>query len=173
MEVTYYFDGMEDLYDNNMQKILVPSSKVVRCDMKPEMNASVVLKETLDSMENDDDFILVNFTNPDSLAHTGNLSACIHGLESVDECLKQIIDKANENFYEVVITSSHGNCEDMKDSNGDINVSNTTNKVPFIILNKEYNLKDDGSLIDVIPTLIDMYQINKPTEMTGESLIIR
>ena len=169
--VTYYFDGCEDLFDKNLFKILVPSVKVPRYDVKPEMSASDVTTAVISAMEDDFDFVLADLANPDALGHTGNLPACIRGLESVDVCVGQILEKAQENFYELVITSDHGNVEYMKDSDGNIITSNTTNKVPFIICNKNYKLKESGTLKDVIPTLIDMYEISKPKEMTGESLI--
>ena len=124
-------------------------------------------------MEDDFDFILANFANPDSLGHTGNLPACIRGLESVDVCIGHILEKAQENFYELVITSDHGNVEYMKDSDGNVNTKNTDNKVPFIICNTNYKIESEGSLKDVIPTIIDMYEISKPIEMTGHSLLIK
>lgn len=171
--VTYYFDGAEEISNNNLYKILVPSPKVPRYDMKPEMSATEVTEAVLNAMEDDFDFILVNYANPDSLGHTGNIPACVRGLESIDVCISHILEKASENFYDVVITSSHGNVEYMKDLEGNIITSNTTNKVPFIICNKDYKLKEEGTIKDVIPTIIDMYEISKPKEMTGESLLIK
>ena len=171
--VTYYFDGCEELFNNDLFKILVPSVKVPRYDVKPEMSASDITTAVISAMEDDFDFILANFANPDALGHTGNLPACVRGLESMDVCVGKILEKAQDNFYELVITSDHGNIEYMKDSEGNIITSNTTNKVPFIICNKDYKLKNEGTLKDVIPTIIDMYEISKPSEMTGESLIIK
>lgn len=170
---TYYFDGGEDIYNNNLFKILIPSVKVPRYDIKPEMSATEVTSAVISAMEDDFDFILADFANPDALGHTGNLPACVRGLESIDVCVGQLLEKAQENFYELVITSDHGNVEQMKDSDGSIITSNTNNKVPFIICNKDYKLKKEGTLKDVIPTIIDMYEISKPKEMTGESLIIK
>ena len=88
-----------------------------------------------------------------------------------EKCSK--IKKANENFYDVVITSDHGNVELMKNDDGSINASHTNNNVPFIVCNKDYKLKEFGTLRDVIPTIIDMYEISKPKEMTGESLLVK
>ena len=169
--VTYYFDGAEDIFDNNISKIQVPSVKVPRYDIKPEMSVSEVTQSLLNIMEDDYDFILVNFANLDVLGHTGNLPACIRALESIDICIGHILEKAQENFYEVAITSDHGNIEYMKDESGKIINSHSNNKVPFIICNKNYKLKETGTIKDIIPTLIDMYEISKPKEMTGESLI--
>ncbi len=171
--VTYFFDGGEEFTDKNLYKILVPSPKVPRYDMKPEMSVADVTTATLDSIEDDFDFILVNFANPDMVGHTGNIPSTVRALEACDICIGKILEKAQENFYELVITSDHGNCEYMKDSEGNIITSNTTNKVPFVICNNKYKIKNDGSLKDVIPTIIDMYEISKPKEMTGESLLIK
>lgn len=171
--VTYFFDGAEEFSDKNMFKILVPSPNVARFDMKPEMNILEVTKAVLDAMEEDFDFILVNFANPDMVGHTGNIPATIRALEACDICVEKIFEKANENFYDLVITSDHGNVEFMKDNDGILNISHTDNPVPFVICNEKYKLKENGSLRDVIPTIIDMYEISKPKEMSGESLIIK
>lgn len=172
-EVTYYFDGGKEFSDKNLYKILVPSPKVVRYDMKPEMNAAEVTGAIIEAIDEDFDFILANYANPDVLGHTGNIPATVRALEACDYCIDKILEKADENFYDVVITSSHGNCEFMKDANGKVITTNTLSKVPFVICNKEYKLKKNGSLKDVIPTIVDIYEISKPKEMTGESLIIK
>ena len=171
--VTYFFDGTEELSDKNLFKILVPSPKVARYDMKPEMNASEVTEAVLDAMDDDFDFILINYANPDMVAHTGNIPACVRALEACDVCIGHIFEKAQENFYELVITSDHGNIEYMKDADGNVITTHTCNKVPFIICNKDYKLKKNGTIKDIIPTIVDVYEISKPKEMTGESLIIK
>ena len=171
--VTYFFDGAEEISDKNLFKMLIPSPNVARFDMKPEMNIVEVTNSVINSMEDDFDFILVNLANPDMVGHTGNIPATIRALEVCDICIQKIFEKAQENFYDLVITSDHGNVEMMKDNDGEINTSDTDNKVPFIICNNDYKLKENGSLKDVIPTIIDMYEISKPKEMTGESLIVK
>ncbi|MDD6272625.1 MAG: 2,3-bisphosphoglycerate-independent phosphoglycerate mutase [bacterium] len=171
--VTYFFDGAEEFSDKNLYKILVPSPNVARYDMKPDMSIAKVTTAVLNTIDDDFDFILVNFANPDVVGHTGNIPATLRALEACDICLGKILEKANENFYEVVITSDHGNVECMKDENGKVITSHTSNKVPFVICNSNYKLKKSGSLKDVIPTVIDVFEISKPKEMTGESLIIK
>ena len=141
--------------------------------MKPEMNAAEVTGAIIEAIDEDFDFILANYANPDVLGHTGNIPATVRALEACDYCIGKILEKADENFYNVVITSSHGNCEFMKDANGKVITTNTLSKVPFVICDKEYKLKKNGSLKDVIPTIVDIYEISKPKEMTGESLIIK
>lgn len=171
--VTYFFDGYNEFNDDNLYKIFVPSPKVVKYDMKPEMSAADVTKSAMNMIEDDADFILLNYANPDMVGHTGNIPSTVRALEVCDYCIGKLLEKAHENFYEVVITSSHGKCEHMKDENGEAITSHTTNKVPFVIVNKNYHIKNSGTLADVIPTIIDMYQISKPKGMTGESLIIK
>ena len=171
--VTYFFDGCEELKDKNLFKILIPSPKVVRFDMKPEMNTLDVTRAVLQAMEEDFDFVLANFANPDMLGHTGNIPASVKALEACDVCIEKILEKAEENFYELVITSDHGNIECMKNMEGKPDTANSDSKVPLIVCNKDIKLKETGTLKDVIPTVIDLYEISKPKEMTGESLIIK
>ena len=171
--VTYFFDGCDELKDKNLFKILIPSPKVVRYDMKPEMNTLDVTRAVLQAMEEDFDFILANFANPDILGHTGNIPSSVKALEACDVCIEKILEKAEENFYDLVITSDHGNIETMKDLDGKVNNMNTDSKVPLVICNDNIKLKETGTLKDVIPTIIDLYEISKPKEMTGESLIIK
>ncbi len=170
--VTYFFDGAEEFSDKNLFKILVPSPKVPRFDMKPEMNIVEVTTEVMNAIDDDFDFILVNFANPDMVGHTGNIPATIRALEACDICIGKILEKAQENFYELVITSDHGNVELMKEKDV-INISHTDSKVPLVICNDKIKLEESGSLKDVIPTVIDLFEISKPKEMTGKSLIVK
>lgn len=171
--VTYFFDGEKELKDKNLSKVLVPSPKVATYDMKPEMSVADVTKEVLKAMNEDYDFILVNFANPDMVGHTGNFDATKMAIEICDFCLGKIEEKSKIDFYDLVVTADHGNAEYMIDSKGNPVTSHTTNKVPFIICNNKYKIKNEGSLKDIIPTIIDMYEISKPSEMTGESLLIK
>lgn len=171
--VTYFFDGGKDIIDKNYSKILVPSPKVPTYDMKPEMSVGDVTSETLKAIEEDYDFILVNFANPDMVGHTGNIKAAIDAIEMCDFCVGKIEEKAKENFYDLVITADQGNAEYMLDKNDNPVTSHTTNKVPFIICDSKYKIAPDGELADVVPTIIDIYEIKKPDEMTGHSLIIK
>ena len=137
------------------------------------MSISDVTSSALQAMDDDFDFILVNFANADMVGHTGNIASIVRALEACDVCVGKIMEKANENFYDLVIVSDHGNVEMMKNDDGTLLLSNTNNKVPFVICNDSVKLKSGGSLKDVIPTIIDLYEISKPKEMTGESLIIK
>ena len=171
--VTYFFDGLEEVNSPNCSKVLVPSPKVATYDQKPEMSAAGVTKEVITAMEDDTDFILVNFANPDMVGHTGNYKATIDAVEMCDFCLGQIYEASKEHFYELIITADHGNAEKMITKEGEAITSHTTSKVPFIICDEDYKLKEEGSLKDIAPTIIEMYDIKKPGSMTGESLILK
>ena len=137
------------------------------------MSVGEVTETVLHSLENDYDFILINFANPDMVGHTGNFQATVDAIEICDFCLGKIFEKAKEHFYELIITADHGNAEKMLNKEGEPITSHTTSKVPFIICNTDYRLKSEGSLKDIVPTIIDIYEIKKPDKMTGESLIIK
>ena len=169
--VTHFFDGGEDLELKNCDKFLIPSPNVATYDMKPEMSAALITEEVLKLLDDEYDFILINFANTDMVGHTGNFKAAIEATEIVDFCLGKIVEAAEANFYDMVITADHGNAEEMLDDEANVVTSHTTNKVPFIILDKNIKLKSEGTIADVIPTLIDIYEVKKPKEMTGESLI--
>lgn len=171
--VTYFFDGMEELNSKRCDKILVPSPKVPTYDMKPEMSVGEVTQTVIKSMENDYDFMLVNFANPDMVGHTGNLQATIDAIEICDFCIGKIYEAAKEHYYELLITADHGNSEKMLTKEGEMITSHTTSKVPFIICDTDYRVKVEGSLKDIAPTIIDMYEIKKPDKMTGTSLLIK
>lgn len=169
--VTYFFDGMKDINSKKYEKILIPSPGVPTYDMKPEMSVGEVTETVLKILEDDYDFVLVNFANPDMVGHTGNMQAVVDAIEICDFCLGKIFEKAKEHFYELLITADHGNAEKMLSKDGEPVTSHTTSKVPFILCNENYKLKSEGSLKDIVPTIIDLYEIKKPNQMTGESLI--
>ena len=171
--VTHFFDGTRDINDKRIQKFLVPSPSVPTYDMKPEMSVGEVTETVLKQMEEDYDFILVNFANPDMVGHTGNFERVVDAIEICDFCLGKIYEKAKEYFYELIITADHGNAEKMLNRDKTPITSHTTSKVPFIICNEEIKLKEGGSLSDIAPTITDIYEIKKPDVMTGSSLIIK
>ena len=171
--VTHFFDGTKDLNSPNIEKFLIPSPDVPTYDMKPEMSVGEVTSTVLKEIENDYDFMLVNFANPDMVGHTGNYKAVVDAIEICDFCVGKIYEKAKEHFYELIITADHGNAEKMLNKDKSPITSHTTSRVPFIICNDEIKLKSEGTLADIAPTIIDMYEIKKPDVMTGESLIIK
>ena len=169
--VTYFFDGGVDKEIEGCKRILVPSPKVKTYDMKPEMSARKVKNNVLNEMGKHD-FILLNFANPDMVGHTGNMVAAIKALEKLDKYVYQIYKKAKKENITLLITADHGNAEEMIDDNNKILTSHTTNKVPFIICNNNYDLID-GKLSDVAPTILKLMNQGIPDEMNQNTLIIK
>ena len=155
--VTYFFDGESNASLEGCQKFLVPSPKVATYDLKPEMSAVEVTKKAVQCMEKDYDFIFMNYANPDMVGHTGNLEATMKAIITVDLCLKTIYEKAEENFYTMVILADHGNADQM---------------VPFIITDTKVKLKNKGSLVNVAPTVLDYMDIALPKEMKDTPSLI-
>jgi 2,3-bisphosphoglycerate-independent phosphoglycerate mutase len=172
--VTYFFNGGEEEPFEGEDRCLIPSPKdVATYDLKPEMSANEVTEEVLLRLKQKKyDFILLNFANPDMVGHTGIMEAAVKACETIDRCLKRIVVKTMSLGGLVMITSDHGNCDRMNDGDNP-HTAHTTNPVPFIILNEGVRLRDKGILADVAPTVLDVMEIEKPEEMTGESLIIK
>ena len=167
--VTFFFDGGKEVDYKNEKKILIPSPKVATYDLKPEMSAYQVSDELLNELGNYD-LIILNFANGDMVGHTGVLEAAIKAVESVDVCLEKLYDKVKELDGVMIITADHGNCEEMLDENNNVLTAHTTNPVPFIVTKENISLVP-GKLGDIAPTILELMNIEKPVEMTGNSLI--
>lgn len=171
--VTYFFDGGVDDKIKGCDKFHIPSPSVATYDLKPEMSCVEVTKRVILSMNNDYDFILVNFANPDMVGHTGNMDAATKACMAVDMCLNKIMEKAEDNFYKVVILADHGNADIMINDDGSICTTHTTSVIPFILCDEKVKLQKTGSLVNVAPTILDYMDIAIPKEMEGtESLIV-
>ena len=171
--VTYFFDGGVDGKIKGCDKFHIPSPSVATYDLKPEMSCIDVTKRVVLSMKNDYDFILVNFANPDMVGHTGVMEAAVNACSAVDICLGKILEKAEENFYKVIILADHGNADTMINEDGSVCTTHTTSKVPFIICDDKVKIKKEGTLVNVAPTILDYMDIAIPKEMEGtESLLI-
>jgi 2,3-bisphosphoglycerate-independent phosphoglycerate mutase len=130
--VTYFFNGQRELEFEHEERRFVESDKIKAYDQKPEMHADDITDELVDAVENEDfDFILINFPNGDLVGHTGDLEASVKAVEKVDENVGRIVETAQENDYNVLLTSDHGNCENMG-SEDSPNTSHTLNRVPAI-----------------------------------------
>lgn len=172
--VTYFLDGESNASLEGCQKYLIPSPKVATYDLKPEMSAVEVTKKVVQCMDKDYDFIFVNYANPDMVGHTGNLDATIKAVTAVDLCLKLLYEKAEENFYTIVLLADHGNADQMLDEAGNIVTTHTTSEVPLIFTDERIKLKDHGDLTNVAPTILEYMDIAVPKEMQEtESLIIK
>jgi len=171
--VTYFFDGAFNGKIEKCDKYLIPSPKVATYDLKPEMSAVEVTKKTIDCMQKDYDFILVNFANPDMVGHTGDWNAAVKACITVDVCLGKLLEVAEDNFYKIVLLADHGNVDIMYDENKEPVTTHTLSKVPFIITDPKVKLAQDGSLINVAPTILEYMDIAAPKEMADTpSLII-
>lgn len=172
--VTFFFNGGVEAPNRNEDRELIPSPKVATYDLKPEMSAREVTSTVLDRLDQDKyDMIILNFANPDMVGHTGIFQAAKKAIEVVDECLGMIVSKILEKNGTVFITADHGNSEQMVDySTGNPMTAHTTNSVPFLYVSKNSTeLRKDGILADISPTILQVMGLEKPKEMTGKSLI--
>lgn len=179
--VTFFFNaGEEKPFSGEVHKI-IPSSKVASYDKKPEMSARGVTRKVLGAIDQNYDFIIVNYANPDMVGHTGNLKATIKGLEFVDGCLKKICSKMLDKNGAFLVTADHGNCEEMINlQNGRIEKGHTANPVPLILAGRGLERKSDnvdlslepptGCLADVSPTILSLLGVKEPEVMTGMDL---
>ena len=171
--VTFFFNGgVEEKQYEGEDRILIPSPKVPTYDMQPEMNIDKVVSKVIEAIDAKKyDVIILNFANSDMVGHTGNLDAAIKAVEAIDESVGKVVDAVTRNDGVVLITADHGNIEQMIDYNtGEPHTAHTTNLVPLILVGKEAKLKP-GKLSDLTPTMLDIMGLEKPKEMTGESLI--
>lgn len=173
--VTFFFNGRrEDSFEGEDRRI-VPSPKVATYDLQPEMSAYELLEATLERLRtHDDDFILINFANPDMVGHTGSLEAAIKAVETVDECVGKLVDAVTAKGGTALVTADHGNCERMvEELTGDPHTYHTTNLVPLFIINSStyYKPRPYGILADVAPTVLDLLGMELPPEMEGRTLI--
>ena len=173
--VTFFFNGGEEKQYKGEDRILIPSPKVETYDMKPEMSAYEVTEKVVDAIESGKyNCIILNYANPDMVGHTGNLDAAIKAVEAVDECVGKVVKAIKDKKANLLITADHGNAEQMIDyTTGEPHTAHTTNLVPLILVTEKENqkLKSNGKLADLAPTILDLMNLEKPEEMTGESLL--
>jgi len=175
--VTYFFNGgYADPVAGESRKI-IKSPNVATYDLQPEMSAYAVTEVIVDSLKNNlQDVIVVNFANTDMVGHTGNLTAGIKAVEVVDECIGKIYKEIKKRNGVLIVTADHGNIEEMiNEQTGEVDTQHSSFPVPFILINsnEKYDLKTNGILANVAPTILDLLNIEKPKEMTEKSLIIK
>ena len=163
--VTYFFNGGGKVKIKGCDNFLIPSKKVKTYDLTPNMSALEVTEQVLKCLEKDYDFILVNFANPDMLGHTGVIDATVNGLKTIDECLSRIVEAVDNNFYKLIITADHGNCDEMIRKDGSISTTHSIYPVPFILRDKHVSLKHKGDLTEIAPTILKYMDIAIPSEM--------
>lgn len=170
IHVTKFFDGFYEGEIEGCDKFLIPSPKVATYDLQPEMSAIDVTKKSIECLENDYDFILINFANPDMLGHTGKMDETVKALEIIDRCLGVLIEVANDNFYKIIILSDHGNADTMLDQNNNPVTTHSLSRIPFVINDPSVKLQE-GDLTMVAPTILKYLDIKIPEEMQKTSTL--
>jgi 2,3-bisphosphoglycerate-independent phosphoglycerate mutase len=171
--VTYFFNGGEEHPYEGEERVLVDSPRdVPTYDKKPEMSARAAADEFVSHWsEGDFRFGIINFANPDMVGHTGVIPAAVAAIETVDSCLKDVIEAVHAKGGACIVTADHGNADNMLEPDGSPNTAHSLNPVPLIVTAEVGGLRDGGVLADVAPTVLDLLAIDQPPEMTGESLI--
>jgi 2,3-bisphosphoglycerate-independent phosphoglycerate mutase len=163
--VTFFLNGGIDEPYINETRVLIPSPDVKTYDMKPEMSSQAVGEAVLRAMDESYDFIVVNFANGDMVGHTGNFEAAKKAVSAVDEQLGKIWKKAKEDDYAFVLTSDHGNCEEMRDEEGHILTNHTVGKVWCFVDAKGVDKVEAGGLNNIAPTVLTLMGLTIPSEM--------
>jgi 2,3-bisphosphoglycerate-independent phosphoglycerate mutase len=181
--VTYFFNGgIEDPFPGE-DRLLIPSPQVATYDRAPAMSAEALTKATTEAIAKGIySLIVINYANPDMVGHTGKMEATITALETVDANLGRLIESINRAGGTAIIIADHGNAEVMWDENGNPWTAHTTNPVPFILVEGEgrkipghgtdVQLRDDGRLSDIAPTILEILRLPQPAEMTGRSMLL-
>lgn len=173
--VTFFFNGGEEKQFDGEERILIKSPDVETFDMKPEMSAYEVCDAVVDAINADKfDVIVLNYANCDMVGHTGIFDAAVEAVEAVDECVGKMVDAIMAKGGQAIITADHGNADCLIDPETKATfTAHTTNPVPMIVVGAGDVKVKDGRLCDLCPTLLDLMGLEKPQEMTGESLIER
>jgi 2,3-bisphosphoglycerate-independent phosphoglycerate mutase len=170
--VTFFFSGGREEPFPGEERILINSPKVATYDLQPEMSAYEVTEALLGEIEQDkQDVIILNLANPDMVGHSGMLEPTIKAVEVVDECLGKIVDAIRQKGGVSIITADHGNADEVVTIEGTPMTAHTTNPVPVIVVEKGIELRDNGVLGDLSPTILGLLNVSLPKEMTGTSLI--
>jgi 2,3-bisphosphoglycerate-independent phosphoglycerate mutase len=175
--VTYFFNGGEEQKFPGEERVLIPSPKdVATYDLKPQMSAREVTEALVKQLrEHDFGLVIANYANADMVGHTGNFEAAVKACEVIDECLGKVVDAALGRNGRVIVTADHGNIEQMIDyDTGMAHTAHTTNLVPAILIDEEHKKSrlNEGTAIDIAPTILELLGIPQPAEMTGRSLIV-
>jgi 2,3-bisphosphoglycerate-independent phosphoglycerate mutase len=163
--VTFFLNGGIDEPYANETRVLIPSPDVKTYDMKPEMSAAAVGDAVLDAMDAEYDFIVVNFANGDMVGHTGNFEAAKIAVNAVDRELGRILQKAKAKEYAFVLTSDHGNCEEMLDDKGNVLTNHTVGKVWCFVEAEGIAKVESGGLNNIAPTVLTLMGLDVPDEM--------
>lgn len=171
--VTFFFNGGVETPNPGEDRILIPSPKVATYDMQPEMSAKLITAEVLKQIQRDFyDVIILNFANADMVGHTGIIPAAVKAIETLEECVPQIVKEVLSRDGRILLTADHGNADYMLDDNDNVVTAHSLNPVPLVLIsNHPVQLKSGGKLADIAPTLLELMGIEIPEEMTGNSLV--
>ena len=173
--VTFFFNGGVEAPNDNEVRDLIPSPKVATYDLQPEMSAYLVTDKVLEELDSGEfDAIILNYANCDMVGHTGVIPAAEKAVHTVDECVKKVCDKILAMGGSAIVTADHGNADKLLSEDGSPFTAHTTNPVPVILVSEKYKnaeLREDGILADLAPTLLTLMGLPVPAEMTGKSLI--
>jgi 2,3-bisphosphoglycerate-independent phosphoglycerate mutase len=171
--VTFFFSGGREKVFEGETRLMCASPKVATYDLQPEMSA-YGLRDTIipELKKKEVDFVCLNFANPDMVGHTGVFSAAVKACEVVDQCVNDVVTTALANGYTSIIIADHGNADFMVNEDGTPNTAHTTNLVPCILVDNNYQKAiKDGKLGDLAPTILELIGVKQPAEMTGVSLL--
>ena len=175
--VTFFFNGGVEAPNEGEDRFLIPSPEVATYDLQPEMSAPQVCDTLIEKIQSGEyDIIITNFANSDMVGHTGVEAATIEAIACLDACIGRVVEAVEAVNGQLFICADHGNAEMMVNpETGDPLTAHTTNPVPFILVNYDpaYTLMEGGCLADIAPTLLEMMGMEKPAEMTGESLLVK
>ncbi len=174
--VTFFFNGGVEAPNENEVRDLIPSPKVATYDLQPEMSAYLVTDKVLEELDSGEfDVMILNFANCDMVGHTGVIPAAVKAVGTVDECVKKVCDKILAMGGSALVTADHGNADKLLSEDGSPFTAHTTNPVPVILVSEKYKnaeLRKDGILADLAPTLLTVMGLPVPEEMSGKSLIV-
>ena len=174
--VTFFLNGGAESQEKGEDRMMPKSPKVATYDLQPEMSSIEVTERFVQAIEHGYDLIVTNFANPDMVGHTGDLAAAIEACEAVDRGLARVVRALERVGGAMIVTADHGNCETMVDpETGKPHTAHTTNPVPVILFGGPdgVRLREGGRLADLAPSLLELMGLDKPTEMTGQSLLVR
>lgn len=171
--VTFFFSGGRENEFTGERRILIPSPKVATYDLQPEMSAPLVKDAIIAELKNKSaDFVCLNFANGDMVGHTGVYEAIQAAVKAVDQCVKEVVEAAGSNGYDVILIADHGNADFAVNEDGSANTAHSLNPVPCIWVTDNKSAKiQDGILADVAPTILTIMGLEVPVEMTGKVLI--
>jgi 2,3-bisphosphoglycerate-independent phosphoglycerate mutase len=170
--VTFFFNGGEEKQFEGEDRILIKSPDVKTFDEKPEMSAFEITDAVVDVINKDlYDVIILNYANCDMVGHTGIFDAAKSAVEAVDTCVGRMVDAILAQGGVALITADHGNADKMYEEDGSPFTAHTTNPVPFIVVGEDCELRENGVLADISPTIVKLLGLTQPAEMTGKSLI--